>query len=181
MKTQEIQALVVGNAYILSKFALSVKTQLMKPILLVTASILILFFFSCNDRTIHDLEVASGYVAGNEWAFEQGRASFGTSEIEIILMDSSENISDPCGTLNPSTPYVKFTIPYATGTYFIPFENDSKSVKFHEGAASAVTFSATSGYVQVTDINSFAVEGIIIANFDDDNDIAGAFFVNPCN
>lgn len=134
---------------------------------------------ACNDRTLEDLDVAQGKVAGQDWVFKDGSAINRISEIEILLMDRES--SNPCGILNPGRPYVKFTVPARVGTYSIPFNTANKSVKFFEGNTSAINLTSTSGFVQIISINGFTVDGLIQASFDDDNDVAGAFFATSCN
>lgn len=148
---------------------------------IITGSLIftLLVFCGCNDKTLQDLEVAQGMVAGEEWIFKGGNAIYGTNEIQIILMDF--DTSNPCGVLNPSAPYVKFTVPATVGTYSIPFSSTAKTVKFYEGALSTKNYSSTSGFVQIVSINGFSVDGLIQASFDDNNDIAGAFFATTCN
>lgn len=151
----------------------------MKHIFLIGVLNLIIFLTSCNDTTIEDLDVAQGKIAGQDWEYKDGNAYLNINEIQVILMGRES--SNPCGILNPSSPYVKFTIPAQTGTYSIPFGTADKSVKFFEGNASLKNLTSTSGFVQIIGINGFAVEGLIQASFDDDNDVAGAFFATSCN
>ncbi|MFY0599891.1 MAG: hypothetical protein JXR03_09495 [Cyclobacteriaceae bacterium] len=150
-----------------------------KLIKLPVAICVLAFFAHCNDRTLEDLDLAQGKVAGQDWVFASGNAIRGINEIEIILMNFET--SNPCGVLNPPRPYVKFTVPATPGTYSIPFSETSKTVKFFEGSSSAKSLSSTSGFVQIISINGFTVDALIQASFDDDNDIAGAFFATSCN
>ena len=135
----------------------------------------------CNDKTITDLDRVAGKVAGEDWNFGKGSAFYGISEVTVTLMDMKVTASDPCGVSRPASPYIRFTIPARAGTYFIQFEDQAKSVKFYEGAASAINYTSTSGYVQIVSVGDFSVDGIIQASFDEDNDVAGAFFATTCN
>lgn len=135
---------------------------------------------SCNDQTLEDLGVAQGKVAGIDWEFKGGSAISGIDEIAIILTNIESN--SPCSILNPNRPYVKFTIPARAGTYHqVDFSSIDKEVKFFEGSSSTKNLTFSSGFVQIISINGFSVDGLIQASFDDDNDIAGAFFATSCN
>ncbi|MEO9475481.1 MAG: hypothetical protein ABJG41_08100 [Cyclobacteriaceae bacterium] len=151
----------------------------MRKLLVLACFGFLIFSSSCNDRTLQDLDKASGKVAGEDWEFEGGSAYFSLSDVTIILMNF--DTTDPCGVLNPSSPYIKFTVPAARGTYNIPFAKPAQSVKFYEGSASAKNYSSTSGFVQIVSVNDFTVDGLIQASFDDENDVLGAFFVTSCN
>ncbi|MEP0367829.1 MAG: hypothetical protein ABJN36_18425 [Cyclobacteriaceae bacterium] len=150
-----------------------------KILVLACLGLFLVLCSSCNDRTLKDLEKASGKVAGEDWEFQGGNAYFGLSDVTIILMNFET--SNPCGVLNPSSPYIKFTVPAAIGTYNIPFATPAKSVKFYEGSSSAKNYSSTSGFIQIVSVNDFTVDGLIQASFDDENDVVGAFFVTSCN
>ncbi|WP_258102861.1 hypothetical protein [Marinoscillum sp. MHG1-6] len=153
----------------------------MKKIFIPSLIVLMIGFISCKDKTIRDLDVATGKVAGQDWTFEKGDAFYGLSEYTIRLMSDKTPDGNVCSGVNPNIAYVEFTIPAQAGIYQMSDFVADKAVTFYEGSFSSKALTAASGYIQIISFSAFTIDGIIQASLDDNNDIAGAFYVKPCN
>lgn len=150
-----------------------------RRILGIAVVIMLISLGGCDDKTIRDLDVAEGKVAGTDWKFAKGNAIYGISEYTITLMSDQVTATNICGVFRPSSPHVKFTIPASPGTYQMGDLVADKAVKFYKDYTTSLT--AASGYIQIISISAFTIDGIIQASLDDDNDIIGAFYVQTCN
>jgi len=143
-----------------------------------------LLLTSCDDTTndITAENVAKGKVASTDWEFGGGKAQarLQFNDYQLTLMSTAENASrDPCAVVTPNNGYLTMTVPPALGNYSV--SADANGVRFFDGNNATTFFTATSGFIQVTAVTSFDIEGFLQANFDDDNTVEGYFLAAICN
>ncbi len=126
-------------------------------------------------------DVLSGFIDGNAWEFEVGKV---TKELDgkiVFELLGTEVDGSICDVFLTDFARIKFILPEeATGTYDQPRDVETESVRFFPATGGGTRVTATSGSVEITEITTTEIIGIIDATGDDDNNAKGMFTVSKC-
>ena len=125
--------------------------------------------------------VVDGKINGDAWTFVSGVAkkdSFRPERIRLELWDNSE--ADPCNVFFPTSKRNLLTsVPEAVGNYELG--NETNVTFYYQstdmGSANLI---ATAGRLIIDEITDDTVKGRILATYDNDNTVNGAFTLTLC-
>lgn len=122
-----------------------------------------------------------GTVSGEEWNYKSANAFLFSSDFkyEIKFLSTNESAEDPCAVPSPGSPYVSIVLSPVIGSYSLPLPNLQESARFHESVGLGVI--ATSGFLEIFDVNGGRIFGYMQAVLDDDNTVEGSFEAIICN
>ena len=122
-----------------------------------------------------------GMVAGEEWNYKSANAFLFSSDFkyEITFLSTNESAEDPCLVPSPANPHISMVISPVIGSYSLPLPNIQESTQFHESVGIGVI--ATSGFLEIFDVNGGRIFGYMQAVLDDDNTVEGSFEAIICN
>ncbi len=140
-----------------------------------------LLFVGCsNDNIQLEEDPITGMVAGEDWTFQYGNGYINPNSIYTIqLLSLEETANDPCAVPSPGNPFISMAIPLRRGSFSVPFPNLDESPRFHLSPGNS--FIATSGFLEVYDIDNSRIFGYLQAQLDDENTIEGQFQAFICN
>ncbi len=122
-----------------------------------------------------------GVVAGEAWTSKSAHAFIFSSDLKyrVKFLSSKEASEDPCAVPSPGNSFVSMIIPLQTGSFSIPLPNPQESPRFH--ITSSDTQIATSGFLEIFDVDGARIFGYLEAQLDDENTVEGSFEVLICN
>lgn len=133
-----------------------------------------------NEIQLPDQEL-EGMVAGEPWKFKLGNAYLYSSDLkyQIKFLSTEEGAEDPCTVPSTANAHVSMIMQLRRGSFSIPLPITDESARFHwPNGSSAI---ATSGFLEIFDINNARVFGYLQAQLDEDNIVEGSFEVLICN
>ena len=114
-----------------------------------------------------EIKFANGFIYSSDFKYE------------VKFLSTKEGASDPCAVPSTGNPFVSMIIPLQRGSFSIPLPINDESVKFHDGRGT--TLHATSGFLEIFDIDNSRIFGYLQAHRDDENSVEGSFEVVLCN
>ena len=140
---------------------------------------LILLLTGC-DNTFDEAPPLSGVIDGQDWYYKYAKANYVMTESKFTaeLYGKGQTEQDPCSIVNTNEAYLSLEVPSQTGNYQIPSDIP---VIFGLPGVTNTTFSAISGYMDITAGNSSQVVGYIEAYYDEKNKVSGSFSFSRCN
>lgn len=121
-----------------------------------------------------------GVVGGQEWQYKSANGSYNASFGHIKGIMTEDSLSDPCAIRIANKPHLFFQIPARRFNFTLPTIDGSATVMFNYDNNSQI-YTASSGYIEIVEINSNYAIGSLNALFDDDNQVQGTFIVQICN
>ncbi len=133
-----------------------------------------------NDIQLPD-QVLVGKVEGKDWELKFGNAFIFSSDLkyQIKFLSTQESAQDPCAVPNTGNNHISMIMPLQRGSFSIPLPIVSESARFHYSDGSSAI--ATSGFLEIFDIDNLRIFGYLQAQLDDDNTVEGSFEVLICN
>ncbi|MEM9337782.1 MAG: hypothetical protein AAGA66_03585 [Bacteroidota bacterium] len=153
----------------------------MKRSIILLVPFVLSAFTQCgnDDIQIPDTPL-EGMVAGEEWTFQYGNAYVNPNGIYTIqFLSTEETATDPCAVPSPGNPFVSMAIPLQRMSSSVPFFNLDESPRFNISRGNS--FIATSGILEIFDVDNTRVFGFLEAQLDDENTVRGQFQVQICN
>lgn len=137
---------------------------------------------NCSDSEIQlpDQELV-GFVDGEEWEIKFANAYIYSSDFkyQIKFLSTQEGGQDPCAIPSTANTHVSMIMPLQIGSFSIPFPITDESARFHWANGSSAI--ATSGFLEIFDIDNSRIIGYLQAQLDDNNIVEGSFEVLICN
>ena len=138
----------------------------------------------CEDKiNPYDLErdPLRGKIGGEDWNYTAGNAQFNTFDNDITGLITAIDISDPCAIRISNDPHITLKFPAVRRNYTLPFINQNDGFVIFNLKGGTKKLTATSGFLEVVAITSTEVVGYISADFDEKNNVQGAFLLQICN
>ena len=148
----------------------------------VLVSMLCVTLVNCGKNEIQLPEKQlGGKVNGEDWELKFGNAYIYSSDLKYQLrfLSKKEGAEDPCAVPSTSNPHVSMIMRLQRGSFSIPLPIVAESARFNFGDGSSAI--ATSGFLEIFDIDNSRIFGYLQAQLDDDNSIEGSFEVLICN
>ena len=122
-----------------------------------------------------------GLIAGVGWEYKSSNAFIFSSNLkyQIMLLSNKETAKDPCTVRISGNTHISMIVPLQRGSFSLPLPNVQESPRFHISAGN--TPIATSGFLEIFDINNSIIFGYLQAQFDDENTVEGSFEAFVCN
>ena len=136
---------------------------------------------SCDSDTNKfdlDKDPLKGVIGGKSWAYAVGNAQYTSNTITGLIL--AEEVQEPCAVRLTSDAHLSVKMPAIRGNHNLPFINNNGHVIF-DLAGSSTRYTATSGFIEVVELNGSEVVGYISAEFDDNNHVQGSFLLQVCN
>ncbi len=143
--------------------------------------ILVLIASACGaDDGLENAPILAGRIGGNPWTYELGNAFLNNvnGTFELTFFSEEEPSAEACAIAATGLRHITLTVPERPGNYNLPLNGNSAI--FHQ-EQSASSFSATSGFVEITQIVGNQISGYLQATFDADNMVEGQFRLKICN
>ena len=147
-----------------------------------------LFFLAlcgCDDQiNKFDLEKdpLSGKIGGVEWEYSAngGRVDYSNFSNQATgKIFNDPNLTDPCLKILSNEAHLDVAFFTQRGNYTLGLI-DSGEIKFVTPNGGAI-YTATSGFIEIVEVNAFEIIGYISADFDEDNFVQGSFLVRICD
>ena len=155
----------------------------MSKLLFGLAIISLVTIGSCDDKVNQfdlDKDPLKGKIDGVEWEYTGGRVDYSNFSNQAVGKIFNENLTDPCARVNTIFAHLDVAFPTERGNYNLPFINNTGFIKFVTPNGGPI-YTATSGFLEIVEVNGFEIIGFISADFDEDNNVQGSFLVRICN
>lgn len=122
-----------------------------------------------------------GMVAGESWELKFSNAYIFSSDLkyQIRFLSQEEVGNDPCAIATTGNRHVSMIFPLRIGSFSLPLPDNQESARFHFGPGNSSI--ATSGFLEIFDIDNSRIIGFMQAQLDDQNMVEGTFEVQICN
>ena len=152
-----------------------------KTLLSILTGCLLVFAGCDDDINKFDLnkDPLSGKIDGVEWNYTGGRVDYSNFSNQAAGKIFNENLTDPCLRINTSNAHLDVAFFTQRGNYTLGLI-DSGEIKFVTPNGGAI-YTATSGFIEIIEVNAFEIIGYISADFDDNNFVQGSFLVRICD
>jgi len=151
----------------------------MKKLILIVG----IFAIACNSNDIElPNQTLQGQIGGESWQYASANAYLTSSNFEytIKFLSSQEpRFEDPCAIFLPSQKHLSITMIPRIGSFSIPLPDSFQPTIFHFEDGSQLR--ASSGFLEVFNLDRNFMRGYIQAVLDDENTLEGAFEVEFCN
>lgn len=150
------------------------------PIFLLISGLLLLASCGQNEIQLPDKKL-QGMVDGQEWEIKFANAYIYSSDLkyQIKFLSTEEGAKDPCAVPSTSNAHISIIMQLRPGSFSIPLPFTNESARFNwPNGSSAI---ATSGFLEIFDIDNSRIFGYLQAQLDDDNTIEGSFQAVICN
>ncbi len=126
-------------------------------------------------------QVLLGQVEGQAWELKFANAYLYSSDLkyQIRFLSTRENAQDPCAVPSTSNSHISLIMPLQRGSFSIPLPITTESARFNWSDGSSAI--ATSGFLEIFDIDNLRVFGYLQAQLDDENTVEGSFEAVICN
>lgn len=145
----------------------------------------LLIVMSCGQDDIqlpeNDLE---GKVNGLEWTYLSANAYLLSTDFQyrVRFLSDDEVVTDPCTLPSPGLAHVKAIFRPSIGSFTVsPRAIDNNQVQVAFELSPSTSLIATSGFMEIFDINNSVMIGYLQAVLDDNNTVEGRFQVRICN
>lgn len=146
---------------------------------------LILTLINCGDELDIPDNPLEGQIDGMEWSYGSANAYRLTTDgqFRARFLSKLEAVSDPCTRPSPGLTHVKAIFRPALGVSYsvAPQAIDQNQVQVAFEISASKTLIATSGFMEVYDINNSVLVGYLQAQLDDGNKVEGAFQMSLCD
>lgn len=125
-----------------------------------------------------------GKIDGAAWKYKEANGFRLTADDQyrVRFISANELVSDPCTLPSPGQTHVKAVFRPAIGSFSIsPIAIDNNQVQVAFEISNAKSLIATSGFMEIFDINNRSVIGYLQAELDETNKVEGAFEVVLCD
>lgn len=155
----------------------------MKSIILIFSFVGIGFFISCNGN-VNNFDASkdplTGLIDGQKWDYASANGNYYSNTNSIRGMIMVEDTNDPCGIVVTNNPHLTVQFPAQRQTYTLTGAGQGFYVIFNTKNGEK-RLTATGGFIQIVSVSTAGAIGYINANFDDNNDVKGAFTLTVCN
>lgn len=123
----------------------------------------------------------TGQIAGEDWDMKFANGYIFSSDLKYQLkfLSTKEGGDDPCAVPSTANTHISIIMQLQVRSYSLPLPIVEESVRFQFGNGSSSI--ATSGFLEIYDINNSRVFGYLQAQLDDDNTVEGSFEAFICN
>ena len=155
------------------------------PLFLFALFLTLLFLSSCGNDDIQlpdkDLE---GKIGGNDWSYKSANGFLLSADLRytIRFISDKETATDPCTLPSPGLAHARAIFKPFIGSYVVAsqaIDNNQVQVAFQLSPSRSLI--ASSGFMEIYDINAQIIYGYLQAVLDDENRIEGAFQIKLCN
>lgn len=143
-----------------------------------------LFCGCSNDEIQLPDKVLQGSIDGKDWTYKSANAFLRSTDFTytVKFLSDAESVTDPCTLPSPGLAHAKAIFRPAIGSFTIsPLAVDNNQVQVAFQLTPAKALIASSGFMEVYDINGQVVFGYLQAVLDDENIIEGSFQIRLCN
>ncbi len=140
------------------------------------------FLTNCGESEIQlPDQVLVGQVEGEAWELKFANAYIYSSDLkyQIKFLSTKEGGQDPCALPSTANSHISLIMPLQRGSFSIPLPITTESARFHWSDGSSAI--ATSGFLEIFDIDNLRIFGYLQAQLDDENTVEGSFEVQICN
>ncbi len=127
-----------------------------------------------------DEEPLAGKIEGTDWHYTVGRLEYSSVSNQAAGNIYNETLSDPCLRLHTIEAHLQVAFPTADGYYNLPFINNTGYIKFVPPNG-GTSYTASGGFIQIVEVNSYEIIGYISADFDDNTFVKGSFLARICD
>lgn len=143
-------------------------------------TLLLLILSSCNNDGNENQKRLAGTISGQDWEYKYAKAFFNSVDnvFDAELYGTSQTEEDPCNIFISGEAHISIQIPAESGNLSIPSD---VTVVFEQPGTGNEAFTATSGFIDITEATSQTISGYISAVYDDNNTVEGSFSFISCN
>ena len=157
-----------------------------RPLFLSGSILMLSIVVGCGNNDIqlpaNELE---GTIDGKDWVYKSANAFLLSTDFQyrVRFLSDKESVSDPCTLPSPGLSHVKAIFRPAIGVSYVvaPQAIDNNQVQVAFEISPSKSLIASSGFMEIYDINGQVIFGYLQAVLDDENIVEGSFQIRLCN